>query len=65
MFLELWEALTVDFCSEVAKIGTEYVQIPLSESACALLRPGHQSLKHMLTMDPGLKHLGSSGSVAN
>lgn len=54
------------FCWEVAKTGTKCVQIPQSESACILLGPsGHQGLKHMFTMDPGLEHLGSSGSVAD
>lgn len=60
------EGTRTGFCSGVAKTGTEYVQIAQSESACALLRPsGSQGLKHVFTMDPGLKHLGISGSVAN
>lgn len=48
------------FCSEVAKTGTECVQIPWSESSGVLLRPsGHQGLRLMFTVDPGLEHLGS------
>lgn len=65
MLLQPWEALTLDFALKLPKLAQSMCKYSIKR-ACGLQRPsGHQGLKHMFTMDPGLKQLGSSGSVAN